>query len=442
MNFRNVLLSSALAALAAGCESSGEASIPQFPDGGLLRQGTALTRGQLYLFEGMYNVAQGSDIFGDGLAVRTSKGTVSLMTDKFNGFSVNGAACLPDGRVVVEGYWQYPTELEAGLVRLFVDPPEVAAAICAGDAPTPDTSLALVGAYGDGNDFPTHPLTLNWLHENKPWRGRFFNTAHHGACEGTDHCGASPNSLETIRLAERVGSNVAEVDVRITRDGIPVMFHDPGLSRSLVRGVFCNGSVADLSAAELLGSCEYRYGEKIPTLEQMLDFLVNETEYEGAYLDMKVGGAVLPSARIIAKVNADLKARNEDDDPDNDRKFAPALAITTEEVRNAWHDAKVQLEKEGIELPTCLFEYDPDLVVSEGCKAWGPTWTAGSQPDNVQMLRDQGVITIFWTINQSDFMKDFLEQSKPNGIITGRASTLFYLYQTMGTVPPAPGMTE
>src|SRR5690349_11810697 len=101
MNFRNILLSCALAVLAAGCESSGEASIPQFPDGGLLRQGTALTRGQLYLFEGMYNVAQGSDIFGDGLAVRTSKGTVSLLTDKFNGFSVNGAACLPDGRVVV-----------------------------------------------------------------------------------------------------------------------------------------------------------------------------------------------------------------------------------------------------------------------------------------------------------------------------------------------------
>ena len=111
-----------------------------------------------------------------------------------------------------------------------------------------------------------------------------------------------------------------------------------------------------------------------------------------------------------------------------------------EEVQKGY--AKVQLEKEGIELPTCLFEYDPNLVVSEGCKAWGPTWTAGSQPDNVQMLRDQGVITIFWTINQSDFMKDFLEQAKPNGIITGRASTLFYLYQTMGTVPPAPGMTE
>ncbi|HWP06097.1 MAG TPA: glycerophosphodiester phosphodiesterase family protein, partial [Polyangiaceae bacterium] len=306
MNFRNYLFACAVACLAAGCESSGEATIPAFPDGGLLREGTALTRGQLYLFEGMYRVDRGSEIFGDGLAVRTSKGTVSLLTDKDNGFSVLGAACLPDHRVVVEGYWQYPTELEAGLVRLWVDQQEVAEALCNGEAPTPDTSFTLTGAYGEGNDIPSHALALAWTKELKPWRGYFFDTAHHGACEGTDHCGASPNSLESIRLAERVGSNVAEVDVRITRDGVPVMFHDPGLSRSLVRGLFCNGNVADLSVAELLGSCEYRYGEKIPTLEQMLRMMVDETEFEGAYLDMKVGGAVLPSSRLVAKLNEEL----------------------------------------------------------------------------------------------------------------------------------------
>ncbi|HWP05982.1 MAG TPA: hypothetical protein VNN72_09580, partial [Polyangiaceae bacterium] len=182
--------------------------------------------------------------------------------------------------------------------------------------------------------------------------------------------------------------------------------------------------------------------EKIPTLEQMLRMMVDETEFEGAYLDMKVGGAVLPSSRLVAKLNEELAARNSDDDPTNDRRFTAAIAITTDEVRDAWHAAKAQLQAEGITVPPCLFEYDPNLVISEGCVAWGPTWTAGSQPDNVQMVREHGAITIFWTINQSDFMKDFLQQAVPNGIITGRASTLFYLYQTMGTVPPRPGATE
>jgi glycerophosphoryl diester phosphodiesterase len=442
MNFKNFALAGLLALSAGACESSGEVSIPMFPDGGLLRTGTPLTRGQLYLFEGMYNVAQGTKLLGPGAAVRTSKGTVSVLTDKNNGFSVLGSACLPDRRVVVEGYWQYPTELEAGLVRLYVDPPELAEKLCDGEAPKADTTFSLNGAYGEGDDFPTLPLSLTWQHELKEWRGRFANTAHHGACEGTDHCGASPNSLESIRLAERIGSNVAEVDVRTTRDGIPVMFHDPGLSRSLVRGMFCNGAVADLSLAELLGSCEYRYGEKIPTLATMLDFMVNETELEGAYLDMKVPEAVLPAARQVAALNDKLAALNSDDDLTNDRMFRAAIAITTDEVRTAWHDAKTQLQKEGITVPACLLEYDPNLVLTEGCIAWGPTWTEGPQADNVQMVREHGVITIFWTINQSEFIDDFLIEAKPNGIITARAATLFYRYQTIGTVPPRPGDTQ
>jgi hypothetical protein len=174
----------------------------------------------------------------------------------------------------------------------------------------------------------------------------------------------------------------------------------------------------------------------------MLDFMVNDTEFEGAYLDMKVPEAVLPSARMVAKLNADLAVRNGNDDPSDDRHFVAAIAITTEEVRTAWHEAKTALQKEGIVVPDCLFEYDPDLVLTEGCIAWGPAWTQGPQEDKVKMIQDNGAITIFWTINQSDFIEDFLTIAKPNGIITARASTLFYLYQTIGTVPPRRGMTK
>ncbi len=440
MNFRSCALMLGAALAVSNCETAAEVDIPMFPDGGLLRTGTALTRDQLFLFEGMFQVPVGKDLLGGQVAVRTSKGTVSLLTDKNAGFAVLGSACLPDRRVVVEGYWQYPTRTEAGLVQAFVEPPELAEALCDGETPEPDTSFALKGYYGENSDFPRTPITFNWSRKLKDWRGLFFNTAHHGACENTDHCGASPNSLESIRLAERIGSNAAELDVRLTRDGQVILFHDPGLSRSLVRGTFCNGIVADMSLAELMGSCELRYGELIPTVEQALDMMVNETELEAAYLDMKVGGAVLPTARLVAKMRAELRERNENDDESDDRTFAAVIAITTDEVLTAWREAKVQLEKEGTEIPPCLLEYDPALVVSEGCVAWGPTWTEGPQPDNVQMVRESGAGTVFWTINQSEFIDQFLTDAKPNGIITARAALLFYRYQTIGTVPPPIGM--
>jgi len=432
----------AAALFAFGCEAAGEVTIPGFPDGGLLRTGTPLTRDQLYPFEGMYQVPAGSKIFGDQVAIRTSSGTVSVLTDKNNGFSVLGSACLPDGRVVVEGYWQYPTELDAGLVRLFVDQADVADALCKGETPTPEAGFSLTGTYGDDNDFPSQALSFTWSHELKPWRHTFFNTAHHGACEVADHCGASPNSLETIRLAERIGSNAAEVDVRVTRDGYPVLFHDPTLSQALVRGVFCNGAVDEITLAELLGSCEYKYGEKIPTLEEALRMMVDETELEGAYLDVKTADTMLPTVRAASAMVTELADRNGNADPSDDRQFAPVVAITTDENRTAWHEAKTALDKEGLPIPPCLVEYDPNLAVSEGCIAWGPTWTDGPQADNVRMVQSHGVGAIFWTINQSDFMDDFLKEAKPNGIITGRASTLFLRYQTIGTVPPATGTDQ
>jgi len=435
--------------LLADCEEAMEVSIPGFPDGGLLRTGTALKREQLYSLEGKFTVSKGSSLLGDQASVISKPGTVSILTEKNAGFAVTGAACLADQRVAIEGYWQYPTRSDAGLVRVFVDPPEMAQALCNGESPKPDTSFALVGTYGDDNDIPTKPLELRWADELKPWRGRFFDVAHHGACEATDHCGVSPNTIESIRLAERIGSNAAELDVRVTRDGIPILFHDPTLSRSLVRGLFCNGAVNQLSLAELRGACMARYGEQIPTLEAGLDMMVNETELEGVYLDEKTPEGVLPSARLVQALDAQLKARNENDDPSDDRKFGALIGIPNDDVLDAWRSAKKTLQDENADrvsrgmdelpIPKCLLEYDVDKVIAEDCVAWGPTWTSGPQPENVQRLRDHGIGTIFWTINESDFIEGFLTTSKPDGIITARASTLFQIYQRVGTVPAPRG---
>jgi hypothetical protein len=168
----------------------------------------------------------------------------------------------------------------------------------------------------------------------------------------------------------------------------------------------------------------------------MLDMIVNDTELELVYLDIKAAGAVLPVAHEVAQLEQELAFRNENDDPGDDRRLRVAVAITSEEIRAAWHAAQAALERDGVLVPACLLEYDPDLVLAEGCIAWGPTWTAGSQSEAVRMLREHGVLTLFWTINQSDFIDDFLTEAKPNGIITARASTLFYRYQTIGSVPP------
>ena len=112
------------------------------------------------------------------------------------------------------------------------------------------------------------------------------------------HRGASAiapeNTIAAFRLALAAGADGVEFDVRLTRDGIPVVIHDDNLRRtgSLPQ------TVASLSLAELkqvdVGSWFNRTqkrstsdfsGEKIPTLEEV--FQLFESTDAVLYLEMK-----------------------------------------------------------------------------------------------------------------------------------------------------------
>lgn len=79
------------------------------------------------------------------------------------------------------------------------------------------------------------------------------------------HRGASAeapeNTLEALRLAATQGCDAFEVDVRLTRDGVPVLLHDPSLERTSGRP----GMVRALTLGELQAA-----DPRIPTLAQVL----------------------------------------------------------------------------------------------------------------------------------------------------------------------------
>jgi glycerophosphoryl diester phosphodiesterase len=416
-----------LLVFAATCGRPPEETTPNFPDGGLLRVSDALTRDQLMDFEGMFDLAAGKDLFGADVAIRSSPGTVSILSGKDAGYGVLGAGCVGDGRLVVEGYWRYPRVTDGGLIRLFVGPQESADLLCAGEHLPADAPLTLDGFWGENAEMPAEPLTLTRVGALRPWRGKFFTTAHHGACELTDSCGVSPNTVETLRLSEQVGANAMEVDVRATRDGIPILFHDPSLTGAGTKGTFCIGAIEELSLVELRANCQLVHGEKIPSLEEALYVMVEQTELEGVYLDMKVPEAIAPSMDLAVKYNA--RAR------EIGRTFTAVVAMPTEETVDAWKDAALSRDT----LPPCLVEYDPELVSEMGCYLWGPTWTAGPRVDDLSIVRANGGGVLYWTMNDEKFIDQFLIEAKPNGFITARSAMVFYRYQKIGSVPPPLG---
>ncbi|MDZ4674752.1 MAG: glycerophosphodiester phosphodiesterase family protein [Gemmatimonadota bacterium] len=84
------------------------------------------------------------------------------------------------------------------------------------------------------------------------------------------HRGASglrpENTLTAFALALELGADGIELDVRISRDGVPVVHHDPDLTRTTGRA----GLVRELTAGEL-AAADAGDGEGIPALATVLE---------------------------------------------------------------------------------------------------------------------------------------------------------------------------
>lgn len=90
-------------------------------------------------------------------------------------------------------------------------------------------------------------------------------------------CGYAPeNTLESIRTAADIGVRWVELDVKLTRDGVPIIFHDEELSRTTNgSGLVAQTDYADIQMLEA-GSwfADSFAGIKIPTLEEAVDVLL------------------------------------------------------------------------------------------------------------------------------------------------------------------------
>lgn len=94
-----------------------------------------------------------------------------------------------------------------------------------------------------------------------------LNVAHRGASSY-----APENTLAAFRLALEMGADGIELDVKLTRDGVPIILHDETVDRT-TNG---HGRIADMTLAEVKcldagTSFDTRFsGEQIPTLTEVL----------------------------------------------------------------------------------------------------------------------------------------------------------------------------
>ncbi len=102
---------------------------------------------------------------------------------------------------------------------------------------------------------------------------------------------APENTLAGFACAARLGVRWIELDVQLTSDGVPVVFHDDRLERTTDgRGVLVETSLADLRRLDAGGWFADRFaGERVPTLAEALSLLV--AQGQGLCLEVKADEA-------------------------------------------------------------------------------------------------------------------------------------------------------
>ena len=411
-----------------GCTESNDGVNPAFPNGGLLLAASPAPQSAYEALQGFYARPTEAGPFTDRIVAKASPRTLSLFFDRDASYAILRAGCSPyDGRLVLEGYWRRGLRSDRGLLRLFVAPAEYGRALCAGVAPRdalpPGERASLAGAWSAGDAVPHVPVRFAFDGPLLPFRDRFLTVGHRAGCFPQFDCGASGNSLETIRLAQALGSDAIEVDVRVTRDGVPILYHDARFDAYLARGRFCVGAVKDNTFAEVRASCRLAQGELVPTLQEALEVAYVETSLLGLYLDTKTKDA------IPAEVELALAYRDRADA--DGRPFRVVVGITNDEVAEAF----AAVAPPGT---PCLVEHSLDVARRLGCAIYSPTWTAGPRVAEVEAAQAEGRAVFFWTVNGIEIIDTMLTEARPNGLVTDRPGLVFYRYQTLGIEPRAP----
>jgi len=148
---------------------------------------------------------------------------------------------------------------------------------------------------------------------------------------------APENTLVSIATAAALGATWVEFDVKLTRDGIAVLFHDDALERT-TNGT---GNVADKTLAEIKtldagGWYQKRFaGERVPTLEEAMATLARLNL--GANIELKPSpGREAETARAVAGL---LKTKWPA------RLPAPVISSFTPEALAAFADAAPQFPR-------------------------------------------------------------------------------------------------
>ncbi len=359
------------------------------------------------VMNGVYAVDDGQDLFGEEV-VGIWKNRRWCMYAKHD---VHFSECAggPVGdlieisgyvRIVRSGSWQN--------LNLSISPDEGATELIHDTIPK---NIVIRGKASFGSDILLRKIRP--INYTSP--ADFYVIAHRGGGRNSERLGKSENSLEMIRYAEILGANGVEIDVKRTRDRQLILFHDDTFSPRTVKGTYLLGNVENFDLNQIKQFGQLINGESIPTLEEALKLIIDETNLSLIWIDLKEPGIV--DAIILAQERAINYALSVG------RNIKILMGIPTDEIYSAYNSSNYK------NITPVLVELDASIAKSlPTCEAWAPRWTNGTPSKGIlDEMHSRNILVFTWTLDVRDYINDFLN-AQVDGILSNYPSLVAGMY--------------
>lgn len=394
----------------ASCASDLEIVFPSFDESeSLLRQAKPVDTTVMNRTEGVYSLSHGAGSFGDSVVLKWNNGKPTMLCGKNSAFFILNAGVLGDS-IVFEGYWRYAYSTETGRAQLTIPNGGGAKALLAGNMPA---EIIIRGATGIENGPCDKPITMRFERVVKPAQFLYHIIGHRGGGRNSDLHPFSENSIEMVQFAERLGCTGVEIDVRLTKDSVPMLYHDELMNTRLLREDYLVGSFSDYSYAQIRKFATLINGEEVPLFKDALEAIINDTRLSFVWIDIKTPDVVAVIAPLVRHYNIEAANRG--------RNVVFRMGLPTDDVYTAYMALPTPR-------PDALCELDIDKVRACDARVWSPRWTLGTQLDLVRQMHAEGRRAFVWTLDVVSFINEFMRDGEFDGILTNYPTVVAYNY--------------
>ncbi len=383
--------------------------------------------------EGIYTLGDGQSNLGTEFVCKVSFNKVSFFGNQNGIFLILSYGLKSDNSIQFSGFWRVSETSSQGTINFAMRANDGALDLI-NSIVNLTPAFKLVGIFKFGGDAKGMELKYAKPFSSFTKANEFMIFGHHGI-QTTANPPYAENSVKGVLNAEGYGVNGMELDVRLTKDHVPIFIHDAAINTRLTLKGPLFGNYDQYSFDFLTEFITLIDGQKIPSVEQILRKVVDSTSLKYVWLDIKGNDDIFKYLEpVIRNAYSRAVAQNRDitifAGLPSDDVIAEFNAQPTYKTNNSNYINDTPYPKYTLPLPT-LCELSVDCAIANGSRFFGPRYSEGLLLPDVDRAHAAGIKVISWTLNDKNTIKNYLQNGRFDGFITDYPAIVVYNYYTM-----------